>query len=240
MNASQTVYAGWKVSTVPGMLDGDNHFAYIIGYPDGTVRPGANISRAEVAAIFFRLLENDIRDDSMTSDHPFTDVTEDMWCHQVISTLAKLGIVKGRSADTFEPESDITRAEFAVICARFDTNRTEGHSSFTDISGHWAKAEIEQAAALGWIKGYPDGTFRPDSNITRAEAIVLLNRVLCRAPETENDLLSDMKVWPDNNPDDWYYLAVQEATNSHCYKHKNGLYESWTKRIADPDWTCYQ
>ena len=112
--------------------------------------------------------------------------------------------------------------------------------SFTDISGHWAKAEIEQAAALGWIKGYPDGTFRPDSNITRAEAIVLLNRVLCRAPETENDLLSDMKVWPDNNPDDWYYLAVQEATNSHCYKHKNGLYESWTKRIADPDWTCYQ
>ena len=240
MNASQTVYAGWKVSTVPGMLDGDNHFAYIIGYPDGTVRPGANISRAEVAAIFFRLLENDIRDDSMTSDHPFTDVTEDMWCHQVISTLAKLGIVTGRSAATFEPASDITRAECAVICARFDTNRTEGHSSFTDISGHWAKAEIEQAAALGWIKGYPDGTFRPDTNITRAEAIVLLNRVLCRAPETENDLLSDMKVWPDNNPDDWYYLAVQEATNSHCYKRKNSLYESWTKRIADPDWTCYQ
>ena len=240
MTSDKTVYAGWRKATVPDMLNGDDHFAYVIGYTDGTVRPNANISRSEVAAIFFRLLKPEVRDGNLTSFNTFTDVNEGMWCNKSISTMAKLGIVKGRSPELFDPDAPITRAEFAAICARFDTGLTEGDSNFMDISGHWAEAEIERAASLGWIMGYTDGTFRPDNYITRAEAMTMINRVLCRIPEDEDDLLPGMNVWPDNQPGAWYYLAVQEATNSHDFQYKGEIYEHWIKLTTDPDWTRYQ
>lgn len=154
--------------------------------------------------------------------------------------MEKLGIVNGRTESIFDPDAPITRAEFAAICARFDTGLTDGDSNFTDISGHWAEEEIERAVSLGWIRGYEDGTFRPDQYITRAETMTIINRVLCRLPENEDDLLDDMNVWPDNQPGDWYYLAVQEATNSHDFEHKGEIYETWTGMNTDPDWTRYQ
>lgn len=240
MTGDRTVYAGWRKSAVPDTLNGDDHFAYVVGYADGTVRPDANISRSEVAAIFFRLLKPEIREDNLTGLSTFADVSEGMWYNKSVATMAKLGIVKGRPAGTFDPGAPITRGEFAAICARFGAGLADGDSSFTDISGHWAEAEIEHAAALGWIMGYSDGTFRPDSYITRAEAITMINRVLCRIPENESDLLPGMRVWPDNQPGTWYYLAVQEATNSHSFQYKGEIYEYWIRLIADPDWTRYQ
>ncbi|MCI5499024.1 MAG: S-layer homology domain-containing protein [Clostridiales bacterium] len=240
MTGDKTVYAGWHKSTVPDMLNGEDHFAYVIGYGDGTVHPGADISRAEVATIFFRLLKPEIRDGNLTDASPFADVSQGMWCNKAIATMAKLGIVKGRTAETFAPSAPITRAEFAAICARFDTGMTQGSSNFTDLAGHWAKEEIERAVSLGWIMGYADGTFRPDNPITRAEAMTMINRVLCRIPEDGDDLLPGMKTWPDNQSGDWYYLAVQEATNSHEFQHKGEIHEHWTKLTADPDWTRYQ
>ncbi|RHT58144.1 hypothetical protein DW766_03650 [Butyricicoccus sp. AM29-23AC] len=240
MTSEKTVYAGWKASTVPDMLNGDDHYAYVVGYSDGTVRPNANISRAEVATIFFRLLKKEVRDGNLTTENIFADVTNGQWHNKAISTMAKLGIVKGRRADRLDPDASITRAEFAAICARFNTKPVENSSSFSDISGHWAENEIERAAAFGWISGYPDGTFRPDARITRAEAMTMINRVLCRMPQSESDLLDSMVTWPDNKPSDWHYLAVQEATNSHDFNRQGEVGESWTKLTSVPDWTRYQ
>ena len=240
MTSEKTVYAGWKASTVPDMLNGDDHYAYVVGYSDGTVRPNANISRAEVATIFFRLLKKEVRDGNLTTENIFADVTNGQWHNKAISTMAKLGIVKGRRADNFDPDASITRAEFAAICARFNTKPVENSGSFSDISGHWAENEIERAAAFGWISGYPDGTFRPDARITRAEAMTMINRVLCRMPQSKSDLLDSMVTWPDNKPSDWHYLAVQEATNSHDFDRKGEVGESWTKLTSVPDWKRYQ
>ena len=240
MNSDKTVYAGWEATGVPDKLNGDDHFAYVVGYSDSTVRPNANISRAEVATIFFRLLKSDIRDGNLTADNEFSDVSDGQWHNKAISTMAKLGIVKGRRADRFDPDASITRAEFAAICARFSTRSVENSSSFSDISGHWAENEIERAAAFGWISGYPDGTFRPDARITRAEAMTMINRVLCRMPQSESDLLDSMVTWPDNKPSDWHYLAVQEATNSHDFNRQGEVGESWTKLTSVPDWKQYQ
>ena len=240
MNSDKTVYAGWEATGVPDKLNGDDHFAYVIGYPDGKVHPEGNISRAETATIFFRLLKSDIRDGNLTADNEFSDVSDGQWHNKAISTMAKLGIVKGRRADRFDPDASITRAEFAAICARFNTKPVENSGSFSDISGHWAENEIERAAAFGWISGYPDGTFRPDARITRAEAMTMINRVLCRMPQSESDLLNSMVTWPDNKPSDWHYLAVQEATNSHDFDRQGEVGESWTKLTSVPDWTRYQ
>ena len=240
MTGNKTVYAGWKATGVPDMLNGDDHDAYVIGYPDGNVHPQGNISRAETATIFFRLLKADTRDGNLTAENVFADVANGKWFNKAISTMAKLGIVKGRSAETFAPDAPITRAEFAAICARFNTKPTNTSNSFSDISGHWAEAEIERAVAFGWIAGYPDGTFRPDTYITRAEAMTMINRVLCRMPQDEKDLLRTMVVWPDNKPTDWHYLAVQEATNSHEFERKGAVNEKWTKLTSAPDWTRYQ
>lgn len=241
MTSDKTVYAGWEATGVPDWLNGDDHFAYVIGYPDGMVKPQNNISRAEVATIFFRLLKPEIRDEYLTQTNQFTDVSGSAWYNTAVSTMAALDIVKGRTPTTFVPDAPITRAEFAAVCARFDTHLRDGDSDFSDISGHWAEAEIERAATLGWINGYPDGTFRPDNAITRAEAMTMINRVLQRLPEDEDDLLPDMNVWPDNQPQDWYYLAVQEATNSHDFDRKHdGVHEHWTDMNADPNWTQYQ
>ena len=240
MTSDKTVYAGWKPTGVPDWLNGADHFAYVIGYTDGTVRPLNNISRAEVASIFFRLLNEDTREENLTADNTFADVHKGMWCNTAISTMAKLGIVKGRSQEHFDPNAPITRAEFVAICARFDTSKRNGNSGFTDIAGHWAEAEIERAATLGWIMGYTDGTFRPENNITRAEAMTMINRVLNRLPQSEDDLLDGMNIWPDNQPGAWYYLAVQEATNSHDFNRKGDVHEQWSKLTVDPDWTKYE
>ena len=240
MTSDQTVYAGWVATGVPDMLNGDDHDAYVIGYPDGNVHPQGNISRAETATIFFRLLKADTRDGNLTAENAFADVVDGQWFNKAVSTMAKLGIVKGRSAESFAPDAPITRAEFAAICARFNTKPTNTSDSFSDISGHWAEAEIERAVAFGWIAGYPDGTFRPDTYITRAEAMTMINRVLCRMPQDEKDLLRTMVVWPDNKPTDWHYLAVQEATNSHDFDRKGAVNETWTKLTSAPDWTRYQ
>ena len=240
MNSDKTVYAGWEATGVPDKLNGDDHYAYVIGYSDGNVRPNANVSRAETATIFFRLLKSDIRDGNLTADNGFSDVSNGQWHNKAISTMAKLGIVKGRRADSFDPDASITRAEFAAICARFNTRPVENSGSFSDISGHWAENEIERAAAFGWISGYPDGTFHPDARITRAEAMTMINRVLCRMPQSESDLLDSMVTWPDNKPSDWHYLAVQEATNSHDFDRQGEVGESWTKLTSVPDWKQYQ
>lgn len=240
MTSDKTVYAGWKATDVPETLNSDNHFAYIVGYEDGTVRPNANISRAEVAAIFFRLLKDDVRDDNLTANSVFTDVALGKWYNKSISTMAKIGIVKGRTANTFVPNAPITRAEFAAICSRFDRSDVEVQSNFNDISGHWAENEIRRAASLGWIQGYTDGSFKPDQNITRAEAASMINRMLHRLPETVEDLLDGMIQWPDNQPSDWYYINMQEATNSHDFKQKGEIHEHWTKLTENPDWDRYR
>ena len=240
MNSNKTVYAGWEATGVPDKLNGDDHYAYVIGYLDGNVRPNANVSRAETATIFFRLLKSDIRGGNLIADNGFSDVSDGQWHNKAISTMAKLGIVKGRRADSFDPDASITRAEFAAICARFNTKPVENSGSFSDISGHWAENEIERAAAFGWISGYPDGTFHPDARITRAEAMTMINRVLCRMPQSESDLLDSMVTWPDNKPSDWHYLAVQEATNSHDFDRQGEVGESWTKLTSVPDWKRYQ
>ena len=226
------------LTPIPEMLNGKDHYAYLLGYEDGTVRPNANVSRAETATIFFRLLNADIRDGNLTAENTFTDVVDGQWCNKSVSTMAKLGIVKGRTAEIFDPYAPITRAEFAVICARFDTKQTNGNNNFSDISGHWAEAEIKRAAALGWIAGYADGTFRPNDYITRAETATLLNRVLHRLPEKESDLLANQIVWPDNPETFWGYLAIQEATNSHEYERKaDGVHETQTAKRENRDWS---
>ena len=226
--------------TTPDLLNDSDHFAYVIGYKDGNVRPYGLISRAETTTIFFRLLKDSVRDGNLLTSNTYTDVADDYWANTAISTMTGLGIVQGRSTTTFDPKAPITRAQFAAICARFDTGKSSGEQTFSDIQGHWAEKYIERAAELGWIKGFEDGTFRPDTYITRAQAMTMINRVLNRIPEDESDLLPGMNVWPDCNPGDWFYLAVQEATNSHDFEHKAGNYETWTSLNEDPDWTRYE
>ena len=226
--------------STPDLLNDADHFAYVIGYKDGNVRPYGLISRAEVTTIFFRLLKDSVRDGNLLTSSSYADVADDYWANTAISTMTGLGIVQGRSADTFDPKAPITRAQFAAICARFDTGKSSGTQTFTDIKGHWAEKYIERAAELGWIKGFEDGTFRPDTYITRAQAMTMINRVLNRIPEDASDLLPDMNVWPDCTLGDWFYLAVQEATNSHAFKHKAGNYETWTGMNKNPDWTRYE
>ena len=227
-------------SSTPNMLNDTDHFAYVIGYKDGLVKPYGLITRAETTAIFFRLLKDSVRDSSLLTSSTYTDVPDNYWANTAISTMTGLGIVQGRSTTTFDPQSPITRAQFAAICARFDTGTSSGTQTFSDISGHWAEKYIQRAAELGWIKGFEDGTFRPDTYITRAQAMTMINRVLNRIPEEESDLLTGMNVWPDCNPGDWFYLAIQEATNSHDFEHKAGNYETWTKLMKNPDWTRYE
>lgn len=220
-------------------LNNTDHFAYIVGYGNGEVRPQNSITRAEVAAIFFRLLEDDVRDANYTRQNKFTDVSNDAWYCSAVSTLSAMGIISGYPDATFRPNASITRAEFAAIATRFDVNGDKTPASFNDIAGHWAKDEIAVAANNGWVNGYEDGSFRPQNKITRAETMSLVNRVLNRKPETAEDLLENMTKWTDNaDTNAWYYLAVQEATNSHYYKYKeNSQYEKWTELRETRDWS---
>lgn len=245
----EDVTANYKITYVDGVLKAievlnkEIHFNYVIGYTDGTIRPNNDISRAEVATIFFRLLTDEAREQYTTTAGNFTDVKAGMWCNRAIATLTNMGIIKGYTDGSFRPNADITRAELATIIARFaklDVNT----KTFSDITGHWAQKNIELAAGNGWINGYEDGSFRPNNNITRAETFAMINRVLDRQTESVSDLLptSDMNMWSDNlNENAWYYKDVQEATNYHkCDRVGDSVYEKWTEKVPDIDWASYQ
>ena len=206
-------------------LNKEDHFAYVSGYPDGTVQPNDPITREEVATIFFRLLTDASRADYITERNPFPDVESSRWSFYSITTLNNGGIMTGRTGGDFDPGAYITRAEFAVVAAQFSDARYSGPDKFSDISGHWAREYINRAAAEGWIAGYPDGTYSPDRSITRAEVMALINEVLDRAPDADH-MLDDMIHWPDNPEDAWYYEDVQEATNCHTYRWSGSL-ERW-------------
>ena len=222
-------------------LNTDDHFAYIIGYPDGTVQPNGQITRAEATTIFFRLLTEESRSANLTKTNGYTDVAFDAWYNTAVSTMTKAGIVDGYPDGTFRPDAPITRAEMAKIISLF-AKLDKSESRFSDIAGHWAEAYIRLAAGNGWIAGYPDGTFGPQRNITRAETATMINRVLDRVPSEESHLLSRgvMQIWPDANPGDWFYLAMQEATNSHDYE-RNAKWaaadEQWTALRETRDWS---
>lgn len=245
----EDVTANYKITYVNGVLKAievlnkEIHFNYVIGYTDGTIRPNNDISRAEVATIFFRLLTDEAREQYTTTAGSFTDVKAGMWCNRAIATLTNMGIIKGYTDGSFQPNKSITRAELATIIARFaklDVNT----KTFSDINGHWAQKNIELAAGNGWINGYEDGTFRPNNNITRAETFAMINRVLDRQTESVSDLLptSEMNMWSDNlNENAWYYKDVQEATNYHkCDRVGDSVYEKWTEKVPDIDWASYQ
>lgn len=225
----------------PDALNGEDHFDYIVGDADGRVHPERNITRAEVASIFFRLLKDDVRSENLTDQNTFTDVSADAWYNVAVSTMSDMDIVFGRTDYQFDPDAYITRAEFAAIAARFDSGSYSGDDLFTDIEGHWAADQINRAAEKGWITGYPDGTFGPNRYITRAEAVTMINRVLNRMPKDKDALHEDMKVFVDNaDTNAWYYLAILEATNSHEYKKdKDGVYETWTDVLPARDWAQY-
>lgn len=222
-------------STRPELEKGD-HFAYIVGYEDGTVRPQNNITRAEVATIFFRLLTEESREAYYSEVNAFTDVSDGDWYNNAISTLVNADIITGYTDGSFRPDAYITRAELAAIASRFD-DISGGETRLTDIDGHWAEELISSAYNKGWVDGYPDGSFRPDQNITRAEVMTLVNRVLERAVD-QDGMLDDMVTWSDNQPSSWYYEAVQEATNSHDYSRDEGeTLETWTEITPPRDWT---
>ena len=230
-----------KPVKVGPQLNRDDHVAYIMGYPDGRVRPEGEITRAEACTIFFRLLTESSRDYYFSKVNDYTDVARGDWFNNAISTLSNAGIVTGYNDGTFRPNQPITRGEMAKIIANF-ANLSKGGKTFSDLSGHWSKTYVELAAGNGWIAGYPDGSFRPDQKITRAETVTMINRVLERVPAKELRLLSRsiMLTFPDNNPGDWYYIAIQEASNSHEYQRS--VYETtgdemWTKLIDNVDWT---
>ena len=245
----EDVTANYKITYVDGVLKAievlnkEIHFNYVIGYTDGTIRPNNNISRAEVATIFFRLLTDEARTQYDKTTRSFSDIKDGAWCCRAVSTLTNMGIIKGYTDGTFQPNKSITRAELATIIARFaklDVNT----KTFSDINGHWAQKSIELAAGNGWINGYTDGTFRPNKSIIRAETFAMINRVLNRQTESVSDLLptSEMNMWSDNlNENAWYYKDVQEATNYHkCDRVGDSVYEKWTEKVPDIDWASYQ
>lgn len=250
LNKDTTVYAKWVISEdepivvkpnyKPGILT-DEHYAYIVGREGGMIAPESDITRAEVATIIYRLLDEDERNKAKTKENVFTDVNEDDWFNTAVSTLASLELVKGRTTDTFAPNAFITRAELATIFARMVEVEYDGKVLFSDVSGHWAESYINEAATAEWIVGY-NGLFRPDDNITRAEVMTLVNRVLNREPESKADLLDGMTTWNDNaNENAWYYLAVQEATNSHtCEMKADGKHEKWISLTKNPDWSMIE
>lgn len=226
------------LAPIPEMLNGEDHYAYLLGYEDGTVRPNGSISRAEVATVLFRLLKDDVRMQNLTKDNAYSDVSDTAWYAAAVSTLSKMGVISGYPDDTFRPNAPITRAEFAAMIARFDETAKSADTPFTDISGHWAENAIGKAYGNGWVEGSSKTVFCPESNLTRAETATLLNRVLHRLPEKESDLLANQIAWPDNPETFWGYLAIQEATNSHEYERKaDGVHETQTAKRENRDWS---
>ena len=240
-----TVYAGWTMIVLPSTitkktpkLNTYDHFAYVQGYPDGTVKPEGNITRAETAAILFRLMDNSSRKTYLSTKSGFRDVTAGSWYNTYVATLNNAGVITDSANGYFRPNEAITRAELAAMLASF-TEKTRAANYFDDVSAnHWAAKAIAICAKLGWITGYPDGSFRPDRNVTRAELMAMINRATGRAPKSADAFLPGMKTWSDNTADKWYYLDVQEATNSHSYAVSPT--ELWTALTAAPDWSRYE
>ena len=216
-------------------LEKDDHFAYVIGYPDGDVKPMNNITREEVAMIFYRLLTDESRNSLLSDSNTFTDLEGHGWSNRAISTLYNAGILSGYPDGTFRPSDPISRAEFATIAAKFDKLELNNTTRFTDILGHWAEKYVTSSEIKGWVTGYPNLTFRPEQDITRAEAMTLINNVLERAVPEEN-IHPDAIFWPDMSSDDWYYEAVMEATNSHDYIYEEDSDELWTGIKANKVW----
>ena len=252
-NTTITFVANWTAksstggggSSKPPVLNKEDHYAYIVGYPDGTVQPGGNITRAEVATIFFRMLTDDSRNEFWSQTNDYSDVSEGQWFNNAISTLSNAGIINGYEDGSFRPNAPITRAEFSKIAVSFFeyADKVASENPFSDVPENaWYTAFVLAAKEMGLIEGYPDGTFHPTANITRAEAVTIVNRTLERAPDADH-FLKDMIVWPDNTADQWYYEAVQEATNSHEYVRKGAgtnKYEEWTKILEVRDWPALE
>ena len=241
-----TIYAKWFLIVLPGVtvkkntpkLNTADHFAYVQGYPDGTVKPAGNITRAETAAILFRLMDEGSRKTYYSTTSGFRDVASGSWYNTYVATLNNAGVITDSSNGYFRPNEAITRAELAAMLAKF-SETTGAANYFNDVSAkYWAANAIAICAKLGWITGYPDGTFRPDKNVTRAELMAMINRATGRAPKSADAFLPGMKTWIDNTSDKWYYLDVQEATNSHSYTVKGS--ETWTALNADPNWSLYE
>lgn len=241
-----TIYAKWFLIVLPGVtvkkntpkLNTADHFAYVQGYPDGTVKPAGNITRAETAAILFRLMDDASRKTYYSTKSGFRDVASGSWYNTYVATLNNAGVITDSSNGYFRPNEAITRAELAAMLAKF-SETTGAANYFNDVSAkYWAANAIAICAKLGWINGYPDGTFRPDKNVTRAELMAMINRATGRAPKSADAFLPGMKTWIDNTADKWYYLDVQEATNSHSYTVKGS--ETWTALTSDPNWSLYE
>ena len=241
-----TIYAKWFLIALPGVtikkttpkLNTSDHFAYVQGYPDGTVKPAGNITRAETAAILFRLMDEGSRKTYYSTKSGFRDVATGSWYNTYVATLNNAGVITDSSNGYFRPNEAITRAELAAMLANF-TETAGAANYFNDVSArYWAANAIAICAKLGWITGYPDGSFRPDRNVTRAELMAMINRATGRAPKSADAFLPGMKTWSDNTADKWYYLDVQEATNSHSYTVKDS--EKWTALNADPNWSLYE
>lgn len=241
-----TIYAKWFLIVLPGVtvkkntpkLNTADHFAYVQGYPDGTVKPAGNITRAETAAILFRLMDDASRKTYYSTKSGFRDVASGSWYNTYVATLNNAGVITDSSNGYFRPNEAITRAELAAMLAKF-SETTGAANYFNDVSAkYWAANAIAICAKLGWITGYPDGTFRPDKNVTRAELMAMINRATGRAPKSADAFLPGMKTWSDNTTDKWYYLDVQEATNSHSYTVKGS--ETWTALTSDPNWSLYE
>lgn len=241
-----TIYAKWFLIALPGVtikkttpkLNTSDHFAYVQGYPDGTVKPTGNITRAETAAILFRLMDEGSRKTYYSTKSGFRDVATGSWYNTYVATLNNAGVITDSSNGYFRPNEAITRAELAAMLANF-TETAGAANYFNDVSArYWAANAIAICAKLGWITGYPDGSFRPDRNVTRAELMAMINRATGRAPKSADAFLPGMKTWSDNTADKWYYLDVQEATNSHAYTVRGS--EAWTALTADPNWSKYE
>ena len=226
---------------VPNWLNTTDHYSYIVGYEDGTIRPGNNITRAEVATIFYRLLSEGSSERWYSASNSFSDVAADSWYNVPVSTLSNMGIIDGYEDGTFKPNASITRAEFTAIATRFFDYTAEYEGAFNDVTySDWYADCVQAAVDMGLVNGYADGGFHPNAYITRAESCAIVNRVLNRVPHEDYLLDEDeMITWPDNRYGAWYYADMQEATNSHDYdwiRVSGEVVEEWTDKIAEPNW----
>ena len=240
----ETTEIDWNVPKsiiAAACLNTKDHYSYLIGSSDGTVRPNGRITRAEVATIFFRLLTDDARQRNWSSENNFSDVSADKWYNNAVSTLCHMGVLGGYSDGTFRPNAPITRAEFAKIAVSFaQANGSAVYSYFTDVkTTDWFAPYVTAAKDSGLIEGYSDGSFKPENRITRAEACAIVNRVLGRKPSKNHMKISDRIDWPDCTTADWFYEAIVEATNSHTYQMGKRV-ETWNDKLPQRDWAALE
>ena len=240
----ETTEIDWNVPKsiiAAACLNTKDHYSYLIGYSDGTVRPNGRITRAEVATIFFRLLTDDARQRNWSSENNFSDVSADKWYNNAVSTLCHMGVLGGYSDGTFRPNAPITRAEFAKIAVSFSqANGSAVYSYFTDVkTTDWFAPYVTAAKDSSLIEGYSDGSFKPENRITRAEACTIVNRVLGRKPSKSHMKISGRIDWPDCTTADWFYEAIMEATNSHTYQMGKRV-ETWNGKLPQRDWAALE